>query len=283
VTTYENGRLPDSVLTETSGGKILERGAAASYERTSAAFKAVFGKILAFNSGWTGYRTYDQQVKLYNDLGAKWAAWPGTSNHGFGLSIDADLQPYASREWKWMNTEGRKYGWRPYTENDLSYEPWHWTYNEDLDTKKPTPKPPVEDDMPEIKNLSTANVQPIKKAGEWQTVYFTDEHGTTIAVDPDVFSADIKIRVAGVDPGAVVQARVYRGDWNATTQKFTRRSTADLVERIGTSGDTFVDLYQSGGKQAPIGTKNSNRIRVEIYVPTEGAKIVKAAAKTLTW
>lgn len=281
MSTYKNGQLPPEALTDTSGGRPLEHGAAASYERTSAGFKKKFGRPLQFNNGWTGYRTLEQQEVLYDDgRNAAYAAKPGTSNHGWGLAGDFTLQPYASDEWKWMNTEGRKYGWRPYTENDLAYEPWHWTYNEDLDTKKPKP---VEDDMPNTKSYTTNNPQAIKDPTKWQTVYVTDEHGTSVAIDPKSFNADVKIRLTGVAVGAVVQLRAYRGDWNATTEKFTRRSTYDLVERVGTSGDTFVDLYQIGGEQKPEGSKNSNRVRIEILVPTKGAKIVRVAAKTQTW
>lgn len=283
MSTYKNGQLPASALTLTSGGKSLTKQAAASYERLSTAFSKRFGKILRFNTGYTGYRTYAQQValaKLYKDEPGR-AAIPGTSNHGWGLAGDFNLI-YGSDEWKWMNTEGRKYGWVPLNENNLRLEPWHWVYNETKDTKKPKPKPPVEDEMPTVKSYSTTATQPIVDPTKWQTVKFTDEGGTSIASNPKAFQVDVKIRLSGVKVGDTVQARVYRVDAKADGTGSVRTGTYDLIERPGSSGDTFIDLSQIGGESKPA-TGKSNRIRVEIVVPTKGAKIVKATAKSLTW
>lgn len=148
--------------------------------------------------------------------------------------------------------------------------------------KKITPKPPVEDDMPTVKNYSTTVPQPIKDPTKWQTVKFTDEGGTSIASNPKGFTVDVKIRLSGVKVGDTIQARVYRVDAKdgATT---VRTGTYDLVERPGTSGDTFIDLIQIGGEQKPDKPGFSNRIRVEIVVPTKGARITKATAKTMAW
>jgi LAS superfamily LD-carboxypeptidase LdcB len=72
------------------------------------------------------YRTYDQQVDLaqrkglYADGGL--AAVPGTSNHGWGLAVDADITNPATMSW--LRSNGYKYGFV----EAVSREPWHWEF-----------------------------------------------------------------------------------------------------------------------------------------------------------
>src|SRR5690606_28496791 len=49
------------------------------------------------------------------------AATPGTSNHGWGLSVDLDLDPWAQQ---WMRDNAWRFGFV----EDVPREPWHWTY-----------------------------------------------------------------------------------------------------------------------------------------------------------
>jgi LAS superfamily LD-carboxypeptidase LdcB len=49
------------------------------------------------------------------------AATPGTSNHGWGLSVDLDLDATAQA---WMRQNGARYGFV----EDVPREPWHWTF-----------------------------------------------------------------------------------------------------------------------------------------------------------
>ena len=71
------------------------------------------------------YRSYDQQVDLaerkglYSEGGL--AAKPGTSNHGWGRSLDLDLDDQAQT---WMRANAANYGFI----EDTPREPWHWTY-----------------------------------------------------------------------------------------------------------------------------------------------------------
>jgi hypothetical protein len=52
------------------------------------------------------------------------AARPGTSNHGWGVSIDfADIN-YGTAKYNWLTTNAVPVGWK----NDVRGEPWHWTY-----------------------------------------------------------------------------------------------------------------------------------------------------------
>lgn len=281
MTTHPNGQLPPSALEETSGGRTLAKDAAASYERLSRAFEAKFGHPLKFNNGWTGYRTLAQQKTLYAQLGAKWAAYPGTSNHGWGVAGDFGLGAYSSDTWKWMNTVGRTHGWAPYTEKDWSYEPWHWHYDKAKDKHIPKPKPPVppkptpepEDEVPTIKSVSTTKSNQkigtvIAGSGDtaWTTVAFSDDgKAKTIVADPDhSFLSDVKLSLSGVPVGGTVQGRAYWVDTEGDGSEAVRGADYQIIERIGTDGNTSVDWVQVGGKRTPIKGKESARVRVEI-------------------
>jgi LAS superfamily LD-carboxypeptidase LdcB len=71
------------------------------------------------------YRSYDEQVDvarrkgLYSQGGL--AAKPGTSEHGWGMATDLDLNNKAQA---WVRANGEKYG---FVEN-TPREPWHWAY-----------------------------------------------------------------------------------------------------------------------------------------------------------
>jgi LAS superfamily LD-carboxypeptidase LdcB len=71
------------------------------------------------------YRPYDEQVDLARRKGLTkdggWAAVPGTSNHGWGLAIDADVD---ANGLAWLNANGARFGWVM----ESTREPWHWQY-----------------------------------------------------------------------------------------------------------------------------------------------------------
>lgn len=60
-----------------------------------------------------------QEKGLYSQGGL--AAVPGTSNHGWGVATDLDLDRPAL---DWMRENGWRYGFV----EDVPREPWHWTY-----------------------------------------------------------------------------------------------------------------------------------------------------------
>ena len=71
----------------------------------------------------SSYRTYDQQVYLYNEYLAgrgALAAVPGTSNHGWGLAVDLATTDMRSM----LDRIGTKYGWSKAT-SDAQSEWWH--------------------------------------------------------------------------------------------------------------------------------------------------------------
>lgn len=84
----------------------------------------------------SGYRTYDQQVTLFNKYGSSRAAYPGTSNHGWGLALDLNITAYVRgliaydpEKLKAFEALMLDYGFHPLKYSDGSYwEEWHWDY-----------------------------------------------------------------------------------------------------------------------------------------------------------
>lgn len=101
----------------------------------------------------SSYRSYDRQEKVYASILAKTksrvrtdrhAAWPGTSEHQLGLSIDLGLRSGrglslgiafgSTRGGKWVRENAHRFGfilrydlgWEDIT--GYRYEPWHFRY-----------------------------------------------------------------------------------------------------------------------------------------------------------
>lgn len=119
---YGNGRIPPDALAPLGiGSHRLWAPAGASFQQLAAAAAADGVTIGVTDS----YRSYEAQVRLAEEKGlyenGGLAARPGTSNHGWGLSLDLDLDDRAQA---WMREHGWKYGFV----EDVPREPWHWTY-----------------------------------------------------------------------------------------------------------------------------------------------------------
>lgn len=129
------GKLSSGELKSIGGGHRLKPEAATDYLRMKSAYETENpGKTIKVSDS---YRPYEVQNSIFDwDLfkrngkrakkgtnGSVAAAYPGTSNHGRGLSLDlgpADAQ-------KWVQTNGMKYGWS-WDEGRAVGEPWHFTY-----------------------------------------------------------------------------------------------------------------------------------------------------------
>ncbi len=117
-----NGRLPDSMLTPIGqGDHKLARPAADAFTRLMNAARRDGVTIGVTDS----YRDYAGQVAVADKVGlygqGGLGAVPGTSNHGWGLAVDLDLDAKAQG---WMRDNGWRYGFF----EDVAGEPWHWTY-----------------------------------------------------------------------------------------------------------------------------------------------------------
>ncbi|WP_263732624.1 D-alanyl-D-alanine carboxypeptidase family protein [Cellulomonas sp. SG140] len=120
---YGNGHVPDSALAPVGDtGKKMWAPAAAAMTKLIAAAKAD-GVTVGITET---YRPYDEQVQLaatkglYSQGGL--AAKPGTSEHGWGIAADLQLNGAAQA---WMQRNAPSYGFQA----DVPGESWHWAYH----------------------------------------------------------------------------------------------------------------------------------------------------------
>lgn len=127
--TGQNGRLDPNLLTPIGNGHALQPEAAQQWitMREAAAADGV-----DLSRVTDSYRTYDSQVRLFDEKGQYGvidpvtgkmglAAVPGTSNHGWGTAIDGNFDPKAKA---WLDQNSEKYGYKT-----IKGEDWHWEYN----------------------------------------------------------------------------------------------------------------------------------------------------------
>lgn len=118
---YPNGELPDAALVVIDGEHRLVAEAAEAFADLWAA-AATDGIELRVNSA---YRTLAEQRALVDELGlledGGRAAAPGTSEHGWGVAVDLEL------DWEalvWMREHAPAFGFA----ETIPDEPWHWAY-----------------------------------------------------------------------------------------------------------------------------------------------------------
>lgn len=120
---YGNGRVPAELLTPIGIGRHRLWGPAAE---AFVAMRAAAAKDGVRLSVTDSYRSYDQQVQLAAEKGLTinggWAAVPGTSEHGWGLAVDVDVD---SGGLAWLKANGDRFGWVQRT----AREPWHWEFS----------------------------------------------------------------------------------------------------------------------------------------------------------
>lgn len=134
---YPNGLIPRETLTQIAGGHRLRADAAAAFKRLDEAFLREFKKRISVTDA---YRDLVQQVAVKAVKG-KFAATPGTSNHGWGIALDlgSRINLATSAEHRWMDAVAHEYGWvnPPWATDDNprngQFEPWHWEYVPHLD------------------------------------------------------------------------------------------------------------------------------------------------------
>jgi len=85
----------------------------------------------------SGFRDFEEQAKLYKEMGSSYALPPGYSEHNLGLSLDVGstmMKMENAPEGKWMAENAWKYGFilrYPRDKTDITgieYEPWHFRY-----------------------------------------------------------------------------------------------------------------------------------------------------------
>ncbi len=119
---YGNGRIPAEALSQVGDTRHkLWAPAAEQLTQLVADAKRDGVKIGITDS----YRPYEEQVDLARRKGlysqGGLAAKPGTSEHGWGMATDLDLNPEALA---WMRKNADRYG---FVEN-VKRESWHWAF-----------------------------------------------------------------------------------------------------------------------------------------------------------
>ncbi len=118
-----NGNLPQSDLAPIAAGQ-LAKDAAAAWNAMNVEARRRYGVELRPAGSASSYRTYSQQVyfwNLYQSGKGNLAAYPGTSNHGWGRAVD--LQTTTMRDI--VAAIGGRYGWKKV---EAPSEWWHWNY-----------------------------------------------------------------------------------------------------------------------------------------------------------
>jgi hypothetical protein len=136
---YANGRIPSSALASIPGGK-LEKSAAAAWNAMRADIGKRTGVWIRPLGGQSSYRSYAGQQyfwNLYRSGRGNVAAYPGSSNHGWGRAVDIATPQMAAL----VRQYGPRYGWS-WAEGRRVGEWWHFTYVGGYKAKpKAPPKP----------------------------------------------------------------------------------------------------------------------------------------------
>lgn len=142
----ENGRLPDSSLARIYHPNAqlrvkLAKPAAAAFNTMVLHAVRTNGRVPYVVGPLSAYRDYAGQVLLRKQWCAAGkcqnAAIPGTSNHGWGISIDL-ASPTTMRPW--IARHGRQFGWCKCW-SDASWEAWHLRWRRGIWTRRPDPGP----------------------------------------------------------------------------------------------------------------------------------------------
>ena len=131
---HQNGRIPASALTavlsSVQGSGYLRSDAARDYFSMSLAFSSAIGRPLDITEGYRDYARQQEYWDRYQAGTGNLAAFPGTSNHGWGISCDfgSGVQTAGTPAKRWLDANGPSFGWSP-TGNGFSRpEPWHFDY-----------------------------------------------------------------------------------------------------------------------------------------------------------
>jgi len=170
----QNGRLPANDLAPIPGGR-LRRDAAASWLRLRQKIGKETGTWICPTSTRTAYRTLAEQRyfwDLYTSGRGNLAARPGTSNHGWGVTVDVPTP--AMR--KAIDRYGAEYGWAKRW-SDAPSEWWHLKYDPAHDRHKGEhvrPRKPdvayLTDDEQRARRVLLRERRVAKKNGGWDKV-----------------------------------------------------------------------------------------------------------------
>ena len=109
----------------------LRKEAAGALEDINVAFRERFGRDVPVLEGMRGIDRQNFYYDRYVNRKPGWtvAAYPGTSNHGWGVAVDfgSPINSSQSEEHAWLRANAPGYGWF-WAGVDFG-EPWHWEYD----------------------------------------------------------------------------------------------------------------------------------------------------------
>lgn len=178
---YENGKIPPSLLRRVSnfrplyasvnsnvGSDLLREDAWAALNVLQFEFFKRFERSLNVSEAYRGLTRQTAVWQQYINGDGPMAARPGTSNHGWGISVDfgSDVNTYGSATKYWMDRNAFRWGWHPVGNSFGKPEAWHFEFKPNTATETipasggatpfpTTPTTPTED------TLSAAEVKQI--------------------------------------------------------------------------------------------------------------------------
>ena len=174
-------------------GKPLRDVATFHLNRLNEAYKKRFGRDIGILEGMRSIATQQHYWNLYQQGRGNLAAWPGTSNHGWGVAVDLDspLDNRYSTEHQWLVENAPNYGWWWAGRTFSQVEPWHFEFDgrNGNDTITQTVAPPVQIPLGEEMYL-------VRNEGNGR-VFLVTAYGFRW-VDKDTVSATQKITGRGV-------------------------------------------------------------------------------------
>ena len=114
-----NGRLTNAELTPIRGSR-LSVAAANSWKAEGGPERAGL-QPTNYDCGYRDLAAQEHYWWLYKYAGGNLAAYPGTSNHGWGIAVD--LPNAWEQDWIWHH--GAQFGWK---KTEAFSEPWHFNY-----------------------------------------------------------------------------------------------------------------------------------------------------------
>lgn len=127
-----NNFLPAST---TSLSDLVLPGVYVDAVNMAAAFRRDMGHTLTYAEAYRSYGMQEQRAREHS-AGGPLAAFPGTSNHGWGKSIDYrnNIGTITSPEYGWMAANAGRFGFV----SDVPSEGWHWTHPSDTAVTSPS-------------------------------------------------------------------------------------------------------------------------------------------------
>lgn len=153
-------------------GKPLRDVAAFQLNRLNTSFKKRFGYDIPILEGMRSIATQQHYWNLYQQGRGNLAAWPGTSNHGWGVAVDlgSPLDNRNSTEHQWLVENAPKYGWWWAGRTFSQVEPWHFEFdgrngNDTITQVAPEVTIPLGDEMYLVRNEADGKVYLVTAMG----------------------------------------------------------------------------------------------------------------------